>query len=312
MLKLDKAFLRGSYPPVVTPFRDGKVDFETFVSLVDRQVKGGSHGIVVGGTSGEPSSLTVAERCELVKAAVQTVARRIPVVAGTGSQSLAETIEITTKAEKFGADAVLVVTPYYIKPPQRGLVQYFLAVAERIELPLLIYHIPGRTSVAVNAATVAEIAERTPKLVGIKHASTDLGFVTDLIGRLGEEFRIFCGLESLSLPMMAIGAAGTMNAVGNLDPARVAKLCEAVAENQLEVARRLHFSLSALNEAIFLDTNPVPLKYMMWRMGLLPSAELRLPLVPLGAECREQLDAVLFEADLLKSGCVSMEQPTGS
>ena len=136
MLKLDKAFLRGSYPPVVTPFRDGKVDFETFVSLVDRQVKGGSHGIVVGGTSGEPSSLTVDERCELVKAAVQTVARRIPVVAGTGSQSLAETIEITTKAEKFGADAVLVVTPYYIKPPQRGLVQYFLAVAERIELPL--------------------------------------------------------------------------------------------------------------------------------------------------------------------------------
>jgi 4-hydroxy-tetrahydrodipicolinate synthase len=312
MLKLDKAFLRGSYPPLVTPFRDGKVDFEAFVSLVDRQVKGGSHGIVVGGTSGEPSSLTVDERCELVKAAVQTVAQRIPVVAGTGSQSLAETIEITTKAEKFGADAVLVVTPYYIKPPQRGLVQYFLAVAERVELPLLIYHIPGRTSVTVNASTVAEIAERTPKLVGIKHASTDLGFVTDLLGRLGQEFRIFCGLESLSLPMMAIGAAGTMNAVGNLDPGRVAKLCEAVAGNHLEIARQLHFSLSALNEAIFLDTNPIPLKYMMWRIGLLPSAELRLPLVSLGAESREQLDAVLIEADLLKSGCVSMEQSTGS
>ena len=312
MLKLDKAFLRGSYPPVVTPFRDGKIDFETFASLIDRQVKGGSHGIVICGTTGEPSSLTVDERCELVKVAVQTVARRIPVVAGTGSQSLAETIEITTKAEKFGADAVLVVTPYYIKPPQRGLVQYFLAVAEQIEIPLLIYHIPGRTSVTINASTVAEIAERTPKLVGIKHASSDLGFVTEVLARLGQKFRIFCGLEALSLPMMAIGAAGTMNAVGNLDPARVAKLCDALTRNQLQIARQLHYSLSALNEAIFLDTNPVPLKYMMWRIGLLPSAELRLPLVPLGAECRKQLDAVLFEADLLKSRRVSMQQPTGS
>ena len=312
MLNLDKAFLRGSYPPLVTPFRDGKVDFETFVSLVERQVNGGSHGIVIGGTTGEPSSLTVDERSELLKVAVQTVSRRIPVVAATGSQSLVETIEITTKAEKLGADAVLVVTPYYIKPPQRGLVQYFLAIAERIELPFLIYHIPGRTSVAVNTSTVAEIAERTPKLVGIKHASSDLGFVTELLGLLGQDFRIFCGLESLSLPMMAIGAAGTMNAVGNLDPARVAKLCEAVSRNELEVARQLHFSLSALNEAIFVDTNPIPIKYMMSRIGLLPSAEMRLPLVPLEAGCRDQLDAVLFDADLLKSRPVGMQQSTGS
>ena len=301
MLKLNEAFLRGSYPPVVTPFRNGKVDFETFQCLVDRQVQGGSHGVVIGGTTGEPSSLTVDERCELVKVAVQKVARRIPVVAGTGSQSLAETIEITTKAEKVGADAVLIVTPYYIKPPQRGLVQYFLSIAQQIGLPFLIYHIPGRTSVTVNVSTVAEIAERTPKLVGIKHASTDLGFVTEVLVRLGQEFRVFCGLEALSLPMMAIGAAGTMNAVGNLDPARVAKLCDAVAGNQLHVARQLHFSLSELNEAIFLDTNPIPLKYMMWRIGLLPSAELRLPLSPLSAECREKLDTVLSKAGLLKS-----------
>jgi 4-hydroxy-tetrahydrodipicolinate synthase len=312
MLKLDKAFLRGSYPPVVTPFQDGRVDYETFRSLLERQVQGGSHGVVIGGTTGEPSSLTVGERCELVKVAVQTVARRIPVVAATGSQSLAETIEITTKAEKFGADAVLVVTPYYIRPPQRGLVQYFLSVAERIGLPFLIYHIPGRTSVTVNVSTVAEIAERTPKLVGIKHASTDLGFVTEVLARLGEEFRLFCGLEALSLPMMAIGAAGTMNAVGNLDPGRVAKLCDALAGNQLHAARHLHFSLSALNEAIFLDTNPIPLKYMMWRIGVLPSAELRLPLVPLDEECRNQLDAVLLKAGLLTNPCVAMQQSTDS
>jgi 4-hydroxy-tetrahydrodipicolinate synthase len=301
MLKLEKAFLRGSYPPVITPFRDGRVDFKTFSSLVDRQVQRGSHGVVIGGTSGEPSSLTVHERCELVKEAVQVVSKRIPVVAATGSQSLAETLEITTKAEKFGADAVLVVTPYYIKPPQRGIVQYFLSVAEQTKLPFLIYHIPGRASVTVSLSTVAEIADHAPNLVGIKHASTDLGLVTELLARLGQEFRIFCGLEALSLPMMAIGATGTMNAVGNLDPARVSKLCNAVSENDLQAARKLHFDLYALNEAIFLDTNPIPLKYMMWRIGLLDSPELRLPLVPLGAEYRAKLDTVLFEAGLLRS-----------
>jgi len=299
MMKLEKSSLRGSYPPVITPFRDGKVDFRTFSSLVDRQVQGGSHGVVIGGTTGEPSSLTVNERCELVKVAVETVAKRIPVVAATGSQSLAETIEITRQAEKFGADAVLVVTPYYIKPPQRGLVQYFRSVAQQVQLPFLIYHIPGRASVTLNSSTVAEIAEHVPNLVGIKHASTDLGFVTELLVRLGQEFRIFCGLEALSLPMMAIGAVGTMNAVGNLDPARVAKMCAAVAANQLQSARMLHFDLFALNEAIFLDTNPIPLKYMMWRMGLLETPELRLPLVPLGEEYHDKLDAVLSAAGLL-------------
>src|SRR3984957_7124491 len=265
MLKLDKAFLRGSYPPVVTPFRDGKVDFETFVSLVDRQVKGGSHGIVVGGTTGEPSSLTVDERCELVKAAVRTVARRIPVVAGTGSQSLAETIEITQKAEEFGADAALIVTPYYIRPPQRGLVEYFQSVAGRTHLPVLLYHIPRRASVSLEPSTVAEITDRAPNIVGIKHASSDVGFVSEILVRLGPEFRVFCGLEALALPMMTVGAAGTMSAVGNLDPARVAGLCDAIAGSRHDEARKLHFDLFALNEAIFLDTNPIPLKYMMWR-----------------------------------------------
>jgi 4-hydroxy-tetrahydrodipicolinate synthase len=299
MLKLDEKFLRGSYPPVITPFRDGRVDFETFRSLVDRQVHGGSHGIVIAGTTGEPSSLTVDERCELVKVAVDTVAKRIPVVAATGSQSLAETMEITKRAEECGADAVLIVTPYYIKPPQRGLVQYFRAVAETIQLPVLIYHIPGRASVTLKPSTVAEIAEHVPNVVGIKHASTDLGFVTELLVRLGQDFRIFCGLEALSLPMMAIGAVGTMNAVGNLDPARVARQCDAVAGNRLQEARKLHLDLFALNEAIFLDTNPIPLKYMMWRIGLLESPELRLPLVPVGEEHRNKLDTVLTAAGLL-------------
>jgi 4-hydroxy-tetrahydrodipicolinate synthase len=299
MRSLSKTFLRGSYPPVLTPFLGGKVDLRKFAELVERQVKEGSHGVVVCGTTGEPSSLTPDERTELVKVAVDVVARRIPVVAATGSQSFAETVDITTQAEKAGADAVLVVTPYYCKPSQRGLVEYFVSVGQRTALPLLIYHIPGRAAVSVKPATVAKIAERTPTLVGIKHAANDLEFVTELLAHQGPEFRIFCGLEALSLPMLVVGACGLMNAVSNLAPARVAALYEAVEHGNLSLARKIHDELFELNQSIFLDTNPIPLKYMMSRLGLLDSPELRLPLVSLDEQHKKILDPILVRAGLL-------------
>jgi 4-hydroxy-tetrahydrodipicolinate synthase len=300
MIPLDKPFLRGSYPPLITPFCEGRVDFRKFAELVERQVREGSHGIVVTGTSGEPSTLTVEERADLFKTAVDVVAGRIPVVAATGSQSLAETIELTSRAEKAGADAVLVVTPYYIRPSQAGLVEYFASVGARTGLPLMIYHIPGRAAVSVKAATAARIAERIPNLVGMKHAANDLELVTELVDKLGSDFRIFCGLEALSLPMLVVGAAGLMNAVSNLAPARVVALYEAVAQGNLPEARRLHFELFELNRAIFLDTNPIPLKYMMARLGLLEHAEMRLPLLPLDGERAKTLDPVLMRAGLLQ------------
>ena len=305
MMRLKSDFLRGSYPPLVTPFRSGKVDYRKFTELVERHVAEGSHGIVVTGTTGEPSSLTVDERVRLVETAVKAAKGRIPVVAATGSQSLAETIEITTGAEKSGADALLIVTPYYIKPSQAGLVEYFAAIGARSRLPLLIYHIPARAAVSVTAVTVARIAERTPTLVGMKHAANDLELLTELLARLGSEFRVFCGLESLSLPMLAIGACGLMNAVGNLAPARVAALYNEAVSGNLDAARKLHFELFDLNRAIFLDTNPIPLKYMMNRLGMLDSAELRLPLVPLDAERGRILDDVLANAGLLQGATTS-------
>ena len=306
MMRLAETAFRGSYPPLVTPFRDGRVDLETFASLVDRQVRLGSHGIVVCGTTGEPSSLTLSERADLVRVAVEAVARRIPVVAATGSQSLAETLDLTVQAERVGADAVLVVTPYYIRPPQAGLIEYFIEVGRRTSLPLLIYHIPGRAAVSVTTDTVARIADRAPTLVGMKHAVNDLDFVTEVLARLGREFRVFCGLEALSLPMLAVGGAGVMNAVGNLAPDRVAALCQAVTSGKLAEARRLHDELFDLSQAIFLDTNPIPLKYMMTRMGLLPAPDVRLPLVPITDDARRsQLDAVLRRAGLLTAS-VSM------
>jgi len=300
MMLLNGKFLCGSYPPVLTPFRNGQLDLRKFAELAERQVREGSHGVVVCGTTGEPSSLTTDERTELVRVAVEVVAKRVPVVAATGSQSFAETVELTKQAENAGADAILVVTPYYCKPSQRGLVEYFVSVAQRTALPFLIYHIPGRAAVSVTPATVLRIAERCPNLVGIKHASNDLEFVTKLLTDLGPEFRIFCGLEALSLPMLVVGARGLMNAVGNLAPTRVAALYEAVDQGDLEAARKLHAALFELNQSIFLDTNPVPLKYMMNRLGLLDSPELRLPLVPLDEEQKRILDPILARAGLLQ------------
>jgi 4-hydroxy-tetrahydrodipicolinate synthase len=300
MMPLNGKFLCGSYPPLLTPFRNGQLDLRKFAELAERQVREGSHGVVVCGTTGEPSSLTTDERTELVRVAVEVVAKRVPVVAATGSQSFAETVELTKQAENAGADAILVVTPYYCKPSQRGLVEYFVSVAQRTALPFLIYHIPGRAAVSVTPATVLRIAERCPNLVGIKHASNDLEFVTKLLTDLGPEFRIFCGLEALSLPMLVVGARGLMNAVGNLAPTRVAALYEAVDQGDLEAARKLHAALFELNQSIFLDTNPVPLKYMMSRLGLLDSPELRLPLVPLDEGQKRILDPILARAGLLQ------------
>ena len=301
MLQLEKNFLCGSYPPLLTPFRDGKVDFKTFAELTERQVREGSHGVLVCGTTGEPASLTVDERTELLKVALDVTAKRIPVVAATGSQSLAETLELTKRAEHAGADALLVVTPYYCKPSQRGLVEYFVTVAETTALPIMIYHIPGRTAVTVTTATVSRIAERADNLVGIKHAANDLEFLTKLILSLGSEFRIFCGLEALSLPMLAVGAKGLMSAVSHLAPMRVAALYQVVERGELEAARKLHNELFELNESIFLDTNPIPLKYMMNRLGLLDSPELRLPLVSLDPQQAPILDSVLARAGLLQA-----------
>ena len=299
MISLADTFLRGSYPPLVTPFRNGAVDYETYARLVERQIQEGSHGFVVNGTTGEPSTLTVQERNRLVEVAVKAARGRTPVVAATGSQSHAESVELTAGAEKAGAAAVLVVTPYFIRPPQRGLVEYFLDIGRRTSLPFLLYHIPGRASVDLKVETIAQIAEGLPTLVGIKHAANDLGLVSALLAKLGAGFRVFAGLEELSFPMLAVGASGLMNAVGNLAPRRIAELYRAATAGNLAEARRLNDSLFELNQSVFFDTNPTPLKYMMMRMGLLATQEHRLPMVNATSELAERLDGVLRRAGLL-------------
>jgi 4-hydroxy-tetrahydrodipicolinate synthase len=291
--------LCGSITPLITPFKKGEVDYDRYATLVENQISEGSHGVLVNGTTAEPSTLTSEERCRLLEVAVETARGRCPVIAATGGQSLAETRLLCDHATRSGADALLVVTPYYVRPPQRGLVEYFVAVAGRTSLPVLIYHIPGRAAVSVTVDTIAQIRVRAPNLVGMKHAVNDLGFATECLARFGAGFRIFVGLEELSFPMLAIGACGVMNAVGNLAPRRVAQLCEAVEQGNMEAARSLHFELFELNQAVFFDTNPIPIKYMARRLGLLKVNEHRLPMVSASSELEQRLDEVLRRAGLL-------------
>ncbi|MDE0755470.1 MAG: 4-hydroxy-tetrahydrodipicolinate synthase [Woeseiaceae bacterium] len=292
--------VKGSIPPVVTPFRNGAVDYEAYAGLIEFQVAEGSHGILVNGTTAEPSTLTTEERNQLVDIAIETVNGRVPIVAATGSQSLAETKQLTAHAANAGVDTLLVVTPYYIRPPQRGLIEYYLDVASQHDTPWMIYHIPGRTAINVTLDSMQALREKSPTFVGMKHAVNDLGFVTECFSALGDDFKIFVGLEELSFPMMTIGACGLMNAVGNLRPGVLAEMCQAVWDSDLKRGRELHQRLLEINQAVFYDTNPIPMKYMMKKLGLMPENEHRLPMMSATPELEQRLDGVLQRAGLLK------------
>jgi 4-hydroxy-tetrahydrodipicolinate synthase len=296
--RLDR--LKGSIPPLVTPFRNGAVDYEGYARLVEFEVKNGSHGVLVNGTTAEPSTLSVEERNRLVDVGVEVVDGRIPVVAATGSQSLRETRELSEHAAKAGADALLIITPYYIRPPQRGLIAYFLELAKATDLPWMVYHIPGRTAVNVTIDTLQELRAKSSSFIGMKHAVNDLALVSECHAVLGPEFKIFVGLEELSFPMMAVGACGLMNAVGNLRPRVLSDLCEAVWRGDLATAQALHHRLFEINQAVFFDTNPIPMKYMMRRLGILETNEHRLPMVPATPELERRLDGVLRRAGLVE------------
>ena len=291
--------LRGSIPPLFTPFRGGDVDYETYAALVEHQIAEGSHGILVNGTTSEPASLTTDERNQIVSNTIGQVAGRVPVVVATGSQSFAETKILTDHAVAKGADAVLIVTPYYSRPPQRGMVEYYLQLTSGFDTPWMIYHIPGRAAISVTLDTVRELKDRSANFVGMKHAVDDLGFVSDCFAAVGHDFKVFVGLEELSFPMMAVGACGLMNAVGNLRPSVLSEMCEAVWSNDLAAAREAHHRLYEINKAVFWDTNPIPMKYMAKKLGIIDNNEHRLPMMPATPELEKRLDGVLARAGLI-------------
>ena len=292
--------IRGSIPPVITPFVNGEVDYKTYASLIEHQIKNGSHGILVNGTTAEPSTLTLDERNKLINIAVEVANGKIPVIAGTGSQSIIETKILTNHAVKAGVDSLLIVTPYYIKPPQRGLIEYYLELTEKIDIPWMIYHIPGRTAVNVTLETMKILSDKSANFVGMKHAVNDLGFVTECLSAFGSDFKIFVGLEELSFPMLSIGACGLMNAVGNLRPNILSEMCEAVWNKNNERGLELHHQLLEINQAVFYDTNPIPIKYMMKKLGIMKNNEHRLPMMPATVELEKRLDIVLRNSGLLE------------
>ena len=290
--------IKGSIPPVITPFKNGEIDLDAYKKLIKFHVAEGSHGILVNGTSAEPSTLTTEERNKLVDVAIATANKSVPIVAATGSQSLFETKVLTDHAVSAGADALLIVTPYYIRPPQRGIIDYYLKVTIDVDIPWMIYHIPGRAAVSITIDTIKALKDRSPNFVGMKHAVNDLGFVSECLAEF-PNFKVFVGLEELSFPELAIGAVGLMNAVGNLRPKILADMCQAVWDNDLEKGKNLHHQLFELNQSVFYDTNPIPIKYMMKRMGLLPNNEHRLPMSPATPELEKKLEEVLVRAKLI-------------
>jgi len=294
----DLSKLKGSIPPLITPFNKGEVDYEAYAGLVEFQIDKGSHGILVNGTTSEPSTLTTDERNKAVDTAIETNKGRLPVVAATGSQSLAESKVLTRHAADAGVDALLIVTPYYIRPPQRGLIEYYLDVMDGIDVPWMIYHIPGRTAISVTLDTVKELKDRSPSFVGMKHAVNDLAFVSECLDAF-PDYLVFVGLEELSFPEMAIGAVGLMNAVGNLRPDFLSDMCQAVWDNDLAKGKEIHQRLLELNQSVFYDTNPIPIKYMMKRLGIIPENDHRLPMMPAEPALEKRLDGVLERAGLL-------------
>jgi len=290
---------RGSIVPLVTPFRDGTVDEKALGSLIEWQIASGSHGISVTGTTGEPTALTKEERERVIRAAAEAVHHRVPFIPGTGSSNFDETLYFNNVAKKAGADAVLVITPYYVRPSQEGLFRHFKAIADEAGIPVILYNIPGRSAINLEIDTVARLRESCKNIIGIKEANHDFSHITRLLGKLGRDFLVFSGIELLCFPILAIGGAGYVSATGNLMPREVARMYDLVAADKWKEAQDLHYKLMPLNDAVFLEINPVPVKTALGMMKKI-SPEVRLPLAPLSAENEKKLRAILDQYGLLE------------
>lgn len=278
---------------MVTPFRtDGSLDEAALVRLINWHLDQGTHGISVTGTTGEPSALTLAERERVMEVAAQAIGGRAPFVPGTGTNNLAETIHLTRVAERLGADAALVIVPYYNRPSQEGLYRYFRAVAESVQIPIIIYNIPGRTAVNMAPATMARLRRDCPNIVGVKESNKDFEHVSHVLHQCGRDFLVYSGIELLCYPMLTIGGAGHISATANILPKEVAALYDLVAEGRWQEAQDLHYHLLPLNEVLFVETNPGPLKYAMGLLGLI-SPTLRPPLCEPSPEHQARIRSVL-------------------
>ncbi|MCA1959086.1 MAG: 4-hydroxy-tetrahydrodipicolinate synthase [Nitrospira sp.] len=287
----------GSLIAIVTPFRNGRIDERALAELIEWQIAKGTNGIVPCGTTGESATLSHEEHHRVIQLTVEVVNRRVPVIAGTGSNSTEEAVALTKHAKQAGADGALLITPYYNKPTQEGLYRHYKAVAEAVDLPLVLYNIPGRTGVNMLPSTIARLSA-IDTIVGVKEGSGSVQQASDIVQMCGDRITVLAGDDSLTLPMMAVGAKGVITVTANIVPTEMAQLVSTFAEGKIVEARRLHFALSPLFSALFLETNPIPVKEALGMMGRI-DPELRLPLCPMGQETRDKLRHVLKGMNLI-------------
>jgi len=287
----------GSLVAIITPFRSGKVDEKALGDLLEWQIANGTDGIVPCGTTGESATLTHEEHKRVVEFTVQAVRRRVPVIAGTGSNSTDEAIEFTRHAKSVGADAALLISPYYNKPTQEGLYRHHKAVAEAVHLPQILYNIPGRTAVNMTPQTVARLAQ-VRNIVGIKEGAGSLQQVSEIVELCGDRFTVLSGDDALTLPMLAVGAKGVITVTANVAPAEMAALVDAWTAGDTAKARAIHYKLYPLFQVLFLETNPIPVKHAVALMGK-ATAELRLPLCAMSQENADKLTRVMKDFGLI-------------
>jgi len=288
----------GTMTALVTPFKNGQIDEDAFRAHLDRQIEAGVDAVVPAGTTGEAATLSFDEHKQLIGIAVQHVSGRVPVIAGTGSNNTAESIELTQAAKDLGADAALLISPYYNKPTQEGIYLHYKAVAEAVHLPQIIYNVPGRTNSNILPETVARLAE-VPNIVGIKDATGDMAQLTRTIMACGDRMTFFSGDDASALPFMALGGAGVISVVSNIAPKTMHQLTEAIRSGNLDIARRAHFALQDLSDAMFVQSNPIPVKGACSLLGWMDN-ELRLPLTPLSDGDLDALRTVMqgFESEV--------------
>ncbi len=290
-------WLRGCATALVTPFKkDGSVDEECFTSLVERQIKGGVKLLVPCGTTGESVTMSEAERLNVISLTVAAAkGKKAHVIAGTGSNNTAATIDFTRKAREAGADAALIVAPYYNKPTQEGMIAHFGEIAKSVKrFPIMLYNVPSRTSSNISAETTIHLAEKFDNIVATKEASGDLSQVMQILARRPKNFRVFSGDDASTLPLISLGADGLVSVCANEMPKETAKMVEYAMNGSFHFARRIHYKLLPLMEANFIESSPAPCKFIMKEMGLLEE-NLRLPLVPVTAKARAKLTTIMKE-----------------
>ncbi len=285
--------LEGTYTALVTPFHaDGGVDFDALASLVEWQIESGIDGLVPCGSTGEAATLSHAEDRDVVRHVVDVTAGRVPVIAGTGSNSTREAALRTREAGEAGADAALLISPYYNKPMQDGIYLHYREVAEESQLPLVLYNIPGRTGSRVEPDTTARLS-RVPGVIGLKEAGGDLGLTAQTISLSDPEFSVVSGDDALTLPMLAIGGRGVISTTSNVAPVEMAAITRSFLDRDAEGARRAHYELLRVMSALFSETNPIPVKTALAVLGRIPNPTLRLPLTEMQKANRDQLEAAL-------------------